>query len=164
MRRSGWGDTYLTAGALAFDEDHSIANLHFSAGAKMPTGDEDEGLSTGEVDVYAHATLSRSLGDGSVVARFGRLEMGDSDTTEFRGSWTVSAAFGWRVELGAVGLMLRAWLRGQTSVTRETHDPVEAALTMDASWRRATLGLEFAAGLTDGAPDVTVGIGLRMSF
>lgn len=165
-RRSGVGDTYANLGLSALSQDEVGLSVQLSGGAKIPTADEDKGLGTGEYDFFGYLTINRRLEDWIFIARGGRIFMGDTETIDFRDSWAAAVALGRRFSVGEEAMIeLRVWGRGQTAVLKDAPDPVEAALTLDYTPNRSiSFTVEGAAGLTDGAPDYTAGLGLRLSF
>lgn len=163
---SGPGDTYLDAGYLAWLQEDGFADLHLLAGMKIPTADEDDGLGTGERDTYLYATATRREAGLIGVGRVGRIFMGDSDTARFRDAWAFAAGFGRSFDTQeARDAEAILWLRGQTAAVQGTDDPVELAVTGAYPVRdRVFLRGEIAAGLTDSAPDYTLGVGVGIDF
>ncbi len=63
---SGWGDLLIYPKYRLFDETARRPQVSIDAFVKLPTGDEDDGLSNGEFDLTLGLQLSKRLGDFSV--------------------------------------------------------------------------------------------------
>ena len=162
---SGLGDTYAEAGYLVGKQEDAGVDVRLSAGVKFPTADERKGLGTGETDVFARAGLSRWEGDNVGTFRIGETFMGDPPGVNYRDSLDAALGVGHRFHVGEDETLIpRAWLRGRESVLPGGSDPVEFALTLDYDREKAFFTLELAAGLTAGAPDSTVAIGMGYDF
>lgn len=165
QEEEGLGDTFVEAGFLAGRQEDAGIDLRLSAGVKLPTADEDKGLGTGETDSFAHAELTRWQGDYVGAFRFGKTFMGDTRTTEFRDPWDAAVGFGRRFSLdGDRALEPRLWLRGREAPIRGASDPVELAATLDYDLKKTFFTFELAGGLSDGAPDYTVALGVGFDF
>jgi len=127
---------------------------------KLPTGDEDRGLGTGEYDFGLGVEFDKQFAD--IFFIFGDVSytfMGDPPGQNFRDR--PGASLGLGVRLGTV--TASAMLDWRRAILSGNDDPLEvlAALAVKASPTTTITPYAFM-GLTDGSPDW--GIGIEVSY
>ena len=133
-----------------------------STQVKLPTASRSKGLGTGEVDYTVGATLSKHMGAVTPFIALGYSLPGDPAGFDLRNSL-----------YGRVGasVQMNPSIRGSLnygyaeSASPLIADDQQIATSLNASLsRRVSLGVYGNAGLSDGAPDIGLGIqvGLRM--
>jgi len=138
-------------------EDHSAA---WMAAVKLPTGDEDDGLSSGEVDVFLAGIYSRQVEDLSLVGYYQLELLGETTGSGFDVAHGMALAAGYPVapELSAFGEL--AWQGGA-----ETPDPL--FVTLGAAYTVApalVLDAAVVLGLNSQAPDVQLVVGFTRNM
>jgi hypothetical protein len=160
---AGIGDTVIRARYFLLDDPGPgsyYGGLAPFIKLKLPTGDEDRGLGTGEYDVGVGLEFDKQLGD--VIFIFGDISytfMGDPPDQNFRDRPGASLGLGARLGTLTASMMLdwrRALLSGDD-------DPLEllVALVVKAS-PTTTIAPYAFFGLTDGSPDW--GLGFEVSY
>src|SRR5437867_1116356 len=130
---------------------------------KLSTADENRGLGTGEFDETLGVDVSKRL----IEALFGYLTLsytfiGDPPGADFRNSfgWSVGAAYAVLQPLSVF-----AFLEGSTAIARGQDDPVELRVGAELKLIKALkLTGAVTRGLTDGAADWGVSMGLALRF
>lgn len=170
---SGFGDTTLSLGRN-FEWGGTAFTL--TGGVKLPTGDEEDGLSTGSTDYSLRGSLEQPLGDTLYAALdVGYKIRGDrddedafaidngavvADTAEPRDTLSATA------ELGAYwsgGWSTAVQLDWAQSSIEDTDDTLEAGLTLSKLLNRRTVLLGYGYAGLDG-PAADFGGGLALSF
>lgn len=138
-------------------DDHAAAWL---AAVKLPVGDEDDGFSSGELDVFAAGIYSRQIADVSLVGYYQLELLGETDGSGFDVGNGVAIAAGRPVTEDVSAFAELAWKFGQ-----ESPDPLFT--TFGATYTTAP-GLVFDAalvvGLNSQAPDVQIVFGFTRNF
>ncbi|MGH7313281.1 MAG: transporter [Candidatus Rokuibacteriota bacterium] len=129
---------------------------------KLPTGDEDRGLGTGEYDVGVGLEFDKQLAE--IVFIFGDVSytfMGDPPDQNFRDRPGVS--LGLAIRLGTV--TASAMLDWRRALLSGNDDPLEVLGALAVRTSPTTTITPYAfAGLTDGSPDWGVGIEVSYRF
>ncbi len=160
---SGYSDLILTlARGVRLGPDGDTA-LTLAGGVKVPTGEEDKGLSTGATDGRFRVTVDHPLGtDFFATGTLGYVIRGDSDETEFNNTVALQAGVG--------GYLGDTWVYSVEADYRQASiddvdDAVEAGvyLTNLIHRRVAVVGYGYA-GLTEASPDFGVGLSLSVQL
>jgi hypothetical protein len=154
--RQGIGD--LRVGALYGVPAPGGVDLRFGGEVKLPTASARRGLGTGETDLTIAAEASRSFGAVTPFLSLSYTVPGNPDAYRLRDSLAGR---------GGIGLQLGGGLRGSLSygharsVSALVDDESQLASSIEANLGdRVTLGLTGRAGLSEGAPDLAVGVQL----
>lgn len=155
-KESGLGDV-VAALAYAVDPWSDAAPaLDVTAKAKLPTADEDKDLGTGEADYSLQLDASKTWGKWSPFATAGYQFMGSSARLDldnrFYGSLGVTRALPGKSSAGVSYDFRQA-------ASKSSDDSHEVGVF--GTWRAADdwrLTVYSAAGLSDGAPDLNVGV------
>ncbi len=162
---TGIGDTIIRARYFLIDDPGPGAYYGGFAPfvkLKVPTGDEDQGLGTGEFDVGLGVEFDKRFAEIFFV--FGDVSytfMGDPPDQNFRDR--PAASLGLAVRMGTVtAAVLLDWRRALVS---GNDDPLEllGALAIRVSPTMTVAPYAFA-GLTDGSPDWGVGFEVAYRF
>ncbi len=169
----GFGDTTLSLGR---NFTWGGTTLTLSGGVKLPTGDEEEGLSTGSTDLSFRGSVEQPLGDTFyAVFDVGYKIRGDRDdddalavddglvvgeTAEPRDTLSATAELGGYWPGGWSTAVQLDW--AQSSI-EDTDDTLEAGLTLSKLLNRRTVLLGYGYAGLDG-PAADVGGGLALSF
>jgi len=156
VTESGLGDVIV--GASAYDVwttmDGSLA-LDVHGKVKLGTADEDKGLGTGETDFTLQADLLRFMPGATALASAGYVVRGNPRAFDLDDG--LIASLGALFDLSA-GARLGAFLEYQAAAYRLNDDRLE--LVGALSWRAADWRTQcsVSAGLSDSAPDWSVGV------
>jgi len=160
---AGIGDTIIKARYFLVDDPGPgsyYGGLAPFVKLKLPTGDEDRGLGTGEYDVGLGLEFDKQFAD--IFFIFGDVSytfMGDPPDQNFRDRPAASLGFGVRLGTVTASVMLdwrRALLSGDD-------DPLEVLIALGVKASPTTTITPYAfMGLTDGSPEW--GIGIEVSY
>lgn len=154
----GFGDLAVGVCHRFWEERDDEPSAAFQLLTKLPTGDEDEGLSSGEIDFFAAAIATKTLGPDSVTAFYQLGVLGDPDGagTDLQNGLAVSGSHPLDERLGVYGEL--AALFGGSDVDDLTFatvgftHPAAPDLVFDAGVRLGLLGdapdLQLLFGLT----------------
>jgi hypothetical protein len=154
---SGIGDVSLSA-TYTFAWKPERLYLDLIGRVRLPTGDEDEGLGSGETDFIAVASLTKDFESVTVFADVGRRFLGSSPTNPRRDGWLLSAGasvpISGTTEIGAT-------IDWRESARAGGSDPLEvsANVRFDVA-EDVRMNVYAFAGLSDGSPDGGVGVTL----
>jgi len=156
---SGLGDLWLT-GTYSLPP---IAERYFfdlSAKYKLPVGDEEKGLGTGEADYTLQAEMFTVVDNYTPFVTVARKFKGDLPETELRDVWYTSVGSGYRLsEVASIG----ASLDYQQAVTAQSDPQTEIfgyySHKLNTQWTGMVYGY---VGLSDGSPDQ--GFGFQISY
>ena len=140
----GFGDLSVGMCHRFWEERGDEPSAAFQLLTKLPTGDEDEGISSGEIDFFAAAIATKTLGRDSVTAFYQLGALGDpvGSGTDLQNGLALSAAHPLDQRLALYGEL--AALFGGSDVDDLTF---------------ATAGLAHAA-----SPDLVFDAGLRLGL
>lgn len=154
---SGIGDVSLsTTYTIAWKPERTYLDL--IGRVRLPTGDEDKGLGSGETDFIAIAGLTKDFDDVSVFVEAGRRFLGRSATRPRQDGWLVSAGVsapvGGGTEIGAAIDWREASYDGQP-------DPAEVSASVRFNLSNdVRMNVYAFAGLSNGSPDAGAGLTL----
>ncbi|MGZ8362928.1 MAG: transporter [Caulobacteraceae bacterium] len=154
--RQGFGDTTVAATYYMRRLRGTHAYLNVTGRVRLPTGNDEKGLSTQAVDSALNAELGGDWRKGGAYVNVGRRFFGDSPLYVREDGWTASTG-GWvnrgRNEYGA-------YVSWRESPFINGTDPAEvgayAATRINKNWRLQISGL---AGLNDASPDYGFALG-----
>jgi outer membrane putative beta-barrel porin/alpha-amylase len=162
----GLADTVLKVRWFAFDDPglpSLLPSLTPLGKIKFPTGDEDKGLSTGEFDFGFGLEWDKQLPrDFFLYGDFTFTIMGDQPHQNFHDRPTVSFGAGRRF---TPALTASAFVEWRRAIVSSAVDSVELGGIVTYKFT-PTLSLSpiVTAGLTNGAPDFSVGMELAWKF
>ncbi len=154
---SGIGDVSLsTTYTFAWQAERTYLDL--IGRVRLPTGDEDEGLGSGETDFIAIVGLTKDFADISAFVEAGRRFLGSSLSRPRQDGWLVSAGIsaplGGGTEIGAAVDWREASYDGQP-------DPAEVSASVRFNLSDdVRMNVYAFAGLSDGSPDGGAGLTL----
>lgn len=153
--REGLGDLSLSlAYALAAE---SLAGFEVDLGArvKLPTSSESKRLGTGKTDFAVSVDVARPIGPVAPFVTLGYRMPGDPEGIDLRNTFTSSVGATWSV--GTTTLIASYDYSGAASRLAEDSHSLFGGLSVPVSKRLSFTGYG-TAGLSDGAPDVGVGL------
>jgi len=158
---SGLGDIILKGRYYALEQNGVLPFLDLVGSVKIPTADADRGLGTGEPDFTVLGEFAWRLGDSpwTALAELGYTFVGKPEDLDVRNRWLYS--LGLAREMGPK-LTVSGYLDGRTAIFEGNENPLSVLLIGTYKFRpdlRLDTMLEF--GLSDGAPDLAVTLGLR---
>lgn len=137
----------------------SRLSLALGAGVKLPVTDTTS-FGTGEWDYGGSVSLTYHLGyGGSVGLNVGYWHLGDLPDLELNDPFMGSVSFAYLSSTGWGGLVS---VSGSTSAINEFAAPAYAAATITRVAGGGTIGLHASLGLTESAPDFTLGMSWRV--
>lgn len=157
-RETGIGDTFVSAKYRLLDEAPDLPALLASVTLRLPTGSAHRGLGDEGVDIATVVAASKTLGPVMVTGNAGYLFATadrDLDLWLLAGSVEHALTPAWTLGIEVVAAL---GARGA---------PDEVVLRGGASWLLApglTLDAGLGAGLTRAAQDVSVTLGVTISF
>lgn len=160
-RETGIGDIVLRAGTEIHEDAGTGNSLYISGAVKLPTADETRGLGTGEADVGAFLSYRHQLDTLALTLDLGYIITGDPPGITYDNTLT------WGVGLSKTleNTYLFAGLNGGQQSLPGFKDPLELA---GGFFRRYAenryLRGSVALGLSDGSPDLAVGVGITNWF
>lgn len=155
---SGLGDSSVGLTYKAISGADRV-NLSFTGRVKFPTGDEDRGLGTGEVDYYAQADLFRTFGSITPFGTIGYRWLGDG-IYQLEDGWYVSGGLLFTV---APGTSLGLSYEWREAIVVGGDASKEAALSVFHRFSdRINGNLSLTRGFTDASPDL--GISAQVSY
>lgn len=160
---SGIGDVLLKGSYVLVKEQDVIPEITPYVKIKFPTADEDRGLGTGEFDETFGVDVSKRLIEKLVgFLGLSYTFVGDPPGTDLRDSfgWSIGAAY-----LVMPPLSVFGFLEGSTAIGRGQADPVEMRVGAEYKLAKAVKATgSVTRGLTDGAADWGVSLGLGLRF
>jgi len=148
-KAAGLGDIVLGGAWTAFQAGGTVLDL--AAKAKLATGDERIGLSTGQHDYSVQADLYQTVRAHTVFATAGFRRMGDPAGTDFRDPLYASVGWSYRAspEVSA-GLSYDYRQRLLASSAPVSESTVFLSWKLDAAWKLQTYAV---AGFSRASPD-----------
>lgn len=153
---SGLGDITLEARCALLREEGQTPSVLALLHAKLPTGDEEKGLGTGEFDWGGGIGIGRKFGNWSAYAEALYIKPGTSDRYDPDAYWDWLAALTYRT----AGLLFPGVsLSGGTAPFDDADDPLEVKFRLGVLTGETTsLNLYVARGLSDGSPEWAAGL------
>ena len=159
---SGLGDILLQGEYLLVPETDTAPAVRLSAEIKLPTASESKGLGTGEADGGLAVEVGRTVDRQYYYGRLGYTVVGEPSGADFTNpfSYEVGTSFE-----ASPRLLVHLALQGRTSIDDRVDDPLELVGGGEYRLRRdLSLNGYLGLGLSDGSPDVGLGVGLLRRF
>jgi hypothetical protein len=160
---AGIGDPLLHADVEVLRAAPGRASIRLGADAKLPVTSASDGFGTGEWDFGASVSVFKSAGVHSLSGDLAFWRFGDMDDLVLEDAWAYSAAYGRALASGRWSVVVSA--SGFSSII-DGHDPpvqVGVGLGRVFSSRGMLTGM-LSFGMTDTAPDISVGLGWRVGL
>lgn len=158
-RRTGMGDTYLTAG---YTLDLGTASYFDITGkVKLPTGSQSKFLSTGTTDYTVQGELTKGLGNTFLAVRGGRRFNGSNTMYPLQNAWLAGGGI-YQVS-GPVTLGLDYDWRQGSLATSPDHSEATASVTYKTSKAFLIQGYAYK-GFAKGSPNIGGGVQLLYRF
>lgn len=159
VTREGIGDLALQAG---YQLPLGSVNAFVAGNVKVPTASREKALGTGEVDYGVSGQLSRRFGDAIPFVTAGYTFTGEPEGFDVRN--TVSGAAGSHFVLGRASLATLSYNYEQ-SASQEVNDRQSLGLGLATELAsKLQLGVNARAGLSEDAPDASLGVSLGLGF
>jgi hypothetical protein len=71
----GFGDTYIGLRHRYYEKEETRTSAGLEVGGKLPTGESEEGLSSGELDVFAALNMTQDLSETTQISAYYQLAM-----------------------------------------------------------------------------------------
>lgn len=157
---SGLGDIVLRGLFEAKEQEDGWPFIDLTTKLKVPTGDEEKGLGTGEADIGFGVELTRVLDHGFyLMSELGYTFIGEPSGFRLQDRWSYAIGAG---RQATRQLQLTAMLDGRTSLTPGNDDPL--SLLLFGTWKESDallLDAMFEFGLNDGSPELGITVGAR---
>ena len=155
--REGLGDLTVGATWSVWEEGVRPVSLDLTSRIKLPTADDDDGLSTGKTDISFAVDVSRAVNGVVPYVSAGYKFIGDPDGFDLDN--TVSLAAGLSVPLGEVGdtiaLIAYEYDSSASDLVDDGHEIFSAISgSIDDRFTWTAYG---SVGLSDGASDFALG-------
>lgn len=158
---SGLGDIIVAARYYALQQDGLLPFLDLVGSLKIPTADADEGLGTGEPDFTVLGEFTWRLADSDwfVLGDLGYTFVGRPDDFDLKNRWLYSLGLAYEVN---PKVTLSGYLDGRTAIVEGNEDALSVLLMGEYKFRPdLRMDTIVELGLTDGAPDFGLTLGLR---
>jgi hypothetical protein len=140
-----------------------VPSIRVGASAKAPVASIDDGFSTGEWDYGAGLMLSKQLGAHTLSGDVAFWRFGDLDDLVLDDAWAYGVSYGRALAGGRWSLLASG--SGYSTIIPGEDPPVQVSLGIGRifSPRRGVTGT-VSVGVTETAPDVSIGFGWRVGF
>jgi hypothetical protein len=153
-KQSGIGDTSLSATYHANPVPGEL-NVDFTARVKLPTGDDDKGLSTGETDYYFQTDVNQTFGKVTLLATAGYRFMGSNEVTRLKDGLYAMAGAAYRLTDKTVAGAAYDWHSRIIEGSENAHNILAfVATNPNDRWNLLAYGL---VGLNDASPEIALG-------
>lgn len=160
--QTGLGDVSLTTGYILIPESDRTMLVRPLLYFKFPTGDEDKGLGTGELDLGGGLALSKWLGDWLPYAELLYIVPGDSENLDLQDYWSYTLSLGFAA---TDRLRPEVALVGATSAFEDGDDVQSLEFTMKYwPYNKVRVGVYLSFGLTDASPDFGTGASIAIEY
>lgn len=164
---TGLGDVRVELRVVAVDEGPWWPAVSLVGEVKAPTANPDRGLGTGEWDAGGGLTLSKLLFDRlQLRADLRAVVIGEPPEAELEPVvFSAELSAGWTIAMGRdVALTPFVFAAAQTRIAADVEPPVEVGGGAWLAVGRFVVGLSTAVGLTDGSPDLAVGLSVSLAW
>lgn len=160
---SGLGDIVAKAKTPLTRQDDLWPWIDGFVRVKLPTADEDEGLGTGETDIGFGVEAVRTLSDGYVgFLDLGYTFIGSPDGVDYDNRWTLSPGLGRYVR---PDLLLAGFYEWRSAISDSADDSHSLSVLAYSKLRSDLRAYAMAdVGLSDGAPDFGLTVGMNWRF
>lgn len=157
----GVGDPLVRAEVEVVAGTSSRPSVRVSASAKAPLADPDDGFGTGAWDYGVGAAVTTRVGRGTVLADLAYWRMGDLPDLELRDGAGYSLGYGHLLGSGRWSLL--GSVSGWTTIIDGAQPPLQLGVGLGRLLARGrSVSVNLGVGLTETAPDVSVGLGWRL--
>ncbi len=156
----GFGDMGIGVRHRLWEDTERRASAALQLLTKLPTGDEDEGLSTGEVDFFAAGIATREYSLATVTAFYQLGVLGEQNDNDVDLEHGLALAAG-RSLTNDLGIF------GEVAATVAPEQPDTAFVTLGSAYALSpslVLDAGFAVGLDSDAPDFQFLLGLTTNL
>ncbi|MBY6212347.1 hypothetical protein KUV95_12370 [Microbulbifer agarilyticus] len=158
-KESGLGDLWLT-GTYSLEPVGNRYFVDLSAKYKVPLGDEERGLGTGESDYTLQMEVFTAVDDFTPFVTVARKFKGDLPDVVLRDVWYTSVGSGYRLsEVSSMGASLDYQQAATDTSSAQTEIFGYYSHKLNNRWTGMLYGY---IGLADGSPDQ--GFGLQISY
>ncbi|MCA0901507.1 hypothetical protein [Microbulbifer agarilyticus] len=158
-KESGLGDLWLT-GTYSLEPVGNRYFVDLSAKYKVPLGDEERGLGTGESDYSLQMEVFTAVDDFTPFVTVARKFKGDLPDVVLRDVWYTSVGSGYRLsEVSSMGASLDYQQAATDTSSAQTEIFGYYSHKLNNRWTGMLYGY---IGLADGSPDQ--GFGLQISY
>lgn len=159
----GVGDPLVGAEVELLTATSSRPSVRVSASAKAPLADPDDGFGTGAWDYGAGAAVTTRVGRGTVLADLAYWRMGDLPDLELRDAAAYGVGYGHLLGSGRWSLL--ASVAGWTAIIDGAQPPLLLGLGLSRLLdTNRSVSVSVGVGLTETAPDVSIGLGWRLGL
>lgn len=159
-REEGLGDMLLSGTYIWYPSAGSFWPIaEFGVQWKIPTGDVDRGLGTGESDVALELDLSRTWGRFTPFVTLGYRFIGDPDEGQLNDAWFASLGFAARVAPRFSAGLYWTWIEATSPSRADGHELL--AFGAVRLHERLSLLPYVVVGLAGYAPDWGMGLTFR---
>lgn len=160
---SGLGDMLLRGRYYLVEESTILPLVAITGRIKLPTADADRGLGTGEFDEGVGMELTKSLGAQWLAYLDGGYNIiGDAPGTNFNNQWWYDVGIGYDVTDNLHMSVFYEEYRALVNTVSNARDLL--ALTNYIVSDAVHLTGSLLIGLSNGAPDYGIGVGVRFRF
>jgi hypothetical protein len=153
-KQSGLGDTSLSATYHANPVPGEL-NVDFTARVKLPTGDDDKGLGTGETDYYLQTDVNQTFGKVTLIATAGYRFMGSNEVTRLKDGLYAMAGAAYRLTDKTVAGAAYDWHSKIIEGSDNAHNLLAfVATNPNDRWNLLAYGL---MGFNDASPEIALG-------
>jgi hypothetical protein len=153
-RESGLGDTSVSATYHANPVPGEL-NVDFTARVKLPTGDEDAGLGTGETDYYFQVDVNQTFGKVTLIGNVGYRFMGSSALSPLKDGFYAMAGAAYRVTEKTVAGAAYDWHSRIIEGSENASNLLAfVATNPNDRWNLMAYGL---MGFNDASPEIALG-------
>lgn len=159
---SGMGDTILSATYNLYPESADLPFFEITAKVKLPTGDDEKGLGTGEMDYSIQADVFQAFGNVTPFATIGYKMRGDPEGFDLEDTIFASAGASIKVSDNFSFGGVYDYREAATAAAEEVSEvsPFTAVKLSES----VVLQVYGVFGLSDGSPDAGGGFQLRRAF
>ena len=163
VTNSGLGDVLLRGRYTVLQESGVMPSVALTARVKIPTADRDRGLGTGEWDEGLGLTLTKSLTKELLgFADAGYTFIGNPPGSDLRNQWSYDIGLGYIL---TSSVLISVYYEEARALVAGFQNPRDILTSMTWAMTSALrFTTSFEAGLSTGAPEYAVNVGLSIRF
>lgn len=158
---SGLGDIILKGRYYAVEQEGLVPFIDLVGSIKFPTANPDKGLGTGQPDFTVLSEFAWRLGESAwtALAEMGYTFVGKPAGMDVKNRWLYSVGLAYDLD---PKLTLSGYLDGRTAIFESSANPLSVLLMAQYKLQPdLRLDAMLELGLTDGAPDFGITLGVR---
>lgn len=156
----GLGDI-VVSGTYTHDIVDYDVSIDLTGKVKVPTGDEDEGLGTGEVDYTLATEVTKMIGDANISANVARKFVGSNSTLQLHDIWIAGVGAGYKLSPVLDAGVSYDWRQSASGNTQ----PKDATLYFNYKLtERLNVQVYGVKGLSDASADIGTGMMVGYKF